>query len=152
MERRKSERKKRKILYEKKIELVKKSRKHKRLTLSPTQVYILKITFTFNNIFYNVTDLNGNTKLSLSSGSFKIFKNSRKHTKAAALEIGKILVEKLIAAQAQNFMIVLKGVKHWRKKIVRLFVKQKKHFKIVSFHEEAPITFNGCRRQKKRRL
>jgi ribosomal protein S11 len=49
-------------------------------------------------------------------------------------------------------MIVLKGVKHWRKKIVRLFVKQKKHFKIVSFHEEAPITFNGCRRQKKRRL
>jgi len=153
MERRKAERKKRKLLYEKKIELIKKNRsRHKRLILSTTDTYVIYITSTMNNIFYNITDFQGNTKLSMSAGTSKLFTNTRKHTKAAALEIGKIFVEKLIAAKAQNFIVILRGIKYWRKKVIRLFVKRKKHFNFVAFFDDAIVPFNGCRRQKHRRL
>lgn len=113
------------------------------------QTAILCISTTLNNIFVNVTDLEGNTLCCLSSGSLG-FKGSKKSSSYAA----QTTTEKVLQFCKQHFieklMIKLRGVGYAKDAALKTILQQ--HFAIVQIQETTQRAFNGCRQRKKRRV
>ena len=113
------------------------------------QLGIISIQSTRNNTILTLTDLKGNTKSWTSSGSVG-FKNSRKSTPYAAQAATEKLVINAINLGFSSVIIKMKGLGRGKQHAVRAISKSE--LKITKIEERSPISHNGCRPSKKRRI
>jgi small subunit ribosomal protein S11 len=110
---------------------------------------IIHIQSTTNNTLISLTDLKGNTQFFVSAGSLG-FKNSRKSTVYAAGAAAEALATRALAGGYQNVSVKVKGLGYGKKSAIRGL--EKSNLVIKQIVEATPITHNGCRPPKKRRV
>ncbi len=128
----------------KKIKIKKKKKKKKNITNG-----VAFVNATFNNTIVTITDNSGNVIAWASAGS-RGFKGSRKSTPYAAQIAADHAATK---AQEQGLKILtvkLKGPGSGRETALRAL--QSRGFKILSIKDTTPMTHNGSRPSKKRRV
>lgn len=110
---------------------------------------ILFINSTFNNTIITLTDKDGNTVLTASSGSVG-FKGTKKSTPFAASKAAEGMAEKAKLMGVAEISVVVKGVGAGRESAIRTFIS--KGFDIKSIKDATPIPHNGPRPPKPRRV
>nr|AYQ93439.1 ribosomal protein S11 [Lepocinclis tripteris] len=110
---------------------------------------IIFIKSNFNNTIVSVTDLNGNVLAWSSSGSCG-FKGSRKSTPFAAQTSVETVVKKLIEQGVKQIELNVKGVGSGRDTAIRCL--QNFPIFLTVIRDITPISHNGCRVKKKRRV
>jgi small subunit ribosomal protein S11 len=113
------------------------------------QIGIIYVQSTRNNTIITLTDLEGNTKSWVSSGSIG-FKNSRKSTSYAAQAATEKLVMNAIHLGFISVTIIMKGLGHGKQNSVRAIYKSS--LKVTKIEDRTSIPHNGCRPPKKRRV
>lgn len=101
-----------------------------------------------NNIFANITKLNGQTIIKYTTGLIQKKKNKKQQRTTA-----KWIIEKIGIFMKKNFScakIKIKG--HTNKTISLLKEIKKKKIKILSYENNIKNVHNGCRPPKKRRI
>ncbi|MEN6481770.1 MAG: 30S ribosomal protein S11 [Anaerolineaceae bacterium] len=121
------------------------ARKVKR-TLSSAQVHIFA---SFNNTIVTVTDNQGNTVCWASSGSSG-FKGSRKSTPFAARLAAEQAMKTAQSMGVQEVDLIIKGPGPGRESAIRAV--QSMGIKVRSIADVTPVSHNGCRPPKKRRV
>jgi small subunit ribosomal protein S11 len=96
-----------------------------------------------------LTDLKGNTKSWISSGSVG-FKNSRKSTSYAAQAATEKLVTNAIELGFTSVTVKMKGLGYGKQSSIRAIYKS--GLKITRIEDRTSIPHNGCRLPKKRRV
>ena len=107
------------------------------------------ISATFNNTLVTVTDENGNTVCSGSSGSVG-FKGARKSTPFAATTAVEMMLKKAKALGLSQAQCFIKGPGPGRDAALR--VLRGSGIKITMMADVTPIPHNGCRPKKRRRI
>lgn len=110
-------------------------------------IAILNIKTTSNNTIINISDLLGNVLYILSAGNLG-FKGSKKKTSFAAQKVVEKIILKLSTLNVKKVKIFLKGVSYNRDFILNNLSS----LKIISIYDLTPISYNGCRPKKKRRI
>nr|YP_009540954.1 ribosomal protein S11 [Lepocinclis tripteris]AYQ93377.1 ribosomal protein S11 [Lepocinclis tripteris] len=110
---------------------------------------IIFMKSNFNNTIVSVTDLNGNVLAWSSSGSCG-FKGSRKSTPFAAQTSVETVVKKLIEQGVKQIELNVKGVGSGRDTAIRCL--QNFPIFLTVIRDITPISHNGCRVKKKRRV
>jgi small subunit ribosomal protein S11 len=110
---------------------------------------ILHVQATYNNTKVVLTDKDGNSIMSASSGSLG-FKGAKKSTPFAAAKIGEVLAEKAQMIGLKEVDIVVKGVGSGRESAIRSFIAR--GIDIISIKDRTPVPFNGPRPKKARRV
>jgi small subunit ribosomal protein S11 len=116
--------------------------------ISP-QTGILCISTTLNNIFVNLTTLEGNTLYVVSSGGLG-FKGSKKASSYAAQATTEKVLQFCTQHSVSNLVIKLRGVGYSKDAALKSVLQ--KNFKILQISETTQRPFNGCRQTKKRRI
>lgn len=109
----------------------------------------LSILATFNNTIVTLSDPNGNTVISASSGALG-FKGSRKSTPFAAAKVGEIIGEKAQQMGMKDAEVVIRGVGAGRESALRGFTG--KGIGVTRIMDMTPVPFNGPRPPKPRRV
>lgn len=109
-------------------------------------IYILS---TKNNTIITLTDLQGNTKFATSAGSLG-FKNSRKSTTYAAQAAAEQVALKAFTLGFQSVEVKIKGLGYGKESSLRTLFKSR--LLITKIQEQTPVSHNGCRQPKKRRI
>ncbi len=104
---------------------------------------------TKNNTIITLTDLEGNTKFWTSAGALG-FKNSRKSTTYAAQAAAEQLTSKALQMGFSSVIIKIKGLGYGKESSVRVLLKSR--LLITKILEQTPVSHNGCRAVKKRRV
>ena len=107
------------------------------------------VNATFNNTIVSITDKDGNV-LSWSSAGSKGFKGSRKSTPYAAQVAADDAAIKAAEYGLKNIDVEVKGPGSGRETALRAL--QARGFKILSIKDTSPISHNGCRPPKRRRV
>ena len=128
-----------------KIEKVKKVKKHKKNITSG----IAFVQATFNNTIVSITDDSGNV-IAWSSAGSKGFKGSRKSTPYAAQIAADSAATKAQEHGLKTLTVKLKGPGSGRETALRAL--QARGFKILSIKDVTPMSHNGARPPKKRRV
>ncbi len=110
---------------------------------------ILAIQATYNNTIATLTDKNGNSLISSSSGALG-FKGAKKGTPFAAAKVGELLGEKATMMGLKEVDVVVKGVGSGRESVIRAFSGQ--GIDIASISDKTPVPHNGVRPPKARRV
>ncbi len=110
---------------------------------------IIYILSTKNNTIITLTDTNGNTKFSTSAGALG-FKNSRKSTTYAAQAATEQVILNALNMGYQSIIIKIKGIGYGKESCLRTLFKSR--LLITRIIEQTPISHNGCRVPKKRRI
>lgn len=110
---------------------------------------IIYIFSTKNNTLITLTDLEGNTKFSTSAGVLG-FKNSRKSTTYAAQAAAEQVALKASTMGFHSVVIKIKGLGYGKESSLRTLFKSR--LLITKIIEQTPISHNGCRPSKKRRI
>lgn len=108
----------------------------------------LYVVATFNNTLVTVTDNDGNTVCSSSTGQIG-FKGARKSTPFAATKTIEDALNKARASGFQEFDVFIKGPGPGRDTALR--VLRDSEFKLNLLADVTPIPHNGPRPKKKRR-
>ena len=128
-----------------KISTFKKKKKVKRnITTGIAYVYS-----TFNNTIISIADESGNV-IAWSSAGAKGFKGSRKSTPYAAQVAADAAGSKALEYGMKTLTVQVKGPGSGRETALRAL--QAKGFKILSIKDTTPMTHNGVRPPKKRRV
>jgi len=109
----------------------------------------LHIQSSYNNTKMLLSDKEGNTLYSSSSGALG-FKGTKKGTPFAAAKVGELMGEKAGLLGIKEVEVVLRGVGVGRESSLRAF--STKGPEIVLVRDETPIPFNGPRPPKPRRV
>lgn len=115
---------------------------------------VVHVRLTYNNIFIVVTKANGEVLFWATSGVLG-FKGSKKHSFIANLAVARHIYNQIKLAKLKNVKLVFKG--HLNRRRLRTILKlfnfgfKKKKIRILSVINLTPISYNGCRKQKKRR-
>ncbi len=104
---------------------------------------------TFNNTIVTITDDSGNV-IAWSSAGSKGFKGSRKSTPYAAQIAADTVATKAQEHGLKTLTVKLKGPGSGRETALRAL--QARGFKILSIKDVTPISHNGSRPPKKRRV
>ncbi len=104
---------------------------------------------TFNNTIISITDDSGNV-IAWSSAGSKGFKGSRKSTPYAAQMAADHAASKALEHGLKTLVVKLKGPGSGRETALRAL--QAKGFKILSIKDVTPMSHNGARPPKKRRV
>jgi len=112
-------------------------------------MYQIYIQATANNTLLTCTDASGNAKFTVSAGSVG-FKNSRKSTPYASQTAAEELAKKCLGVGIREVHVRLKGLGFGKEAALRGL--QTTGLFIRSLEECTPISHNGCRIRKKRRL
>ena len=104
---------------------------------------------TFNNTIISITDDSGNV-IAWSSAGSKGFKGSRKSTAYAAQIAADTAATKAQEHGLKTLVVKLKGPGSGRETALRAL--QSRGFKIVSIKDVTPMSHNGSRPPKKRRV
>ncbi len=110
---------------------------------------VLHVRATYNNTMLHLTDPEGKSVLSTSSGALG-FKGSKKGTPFAASKAGELMAEKGLQMGLSEVMVVVKGVGAGRESAIRAFVN--KGIGLTSITDRTPVPFNGPRPPKPRRV
>lgn len=110
---------------------------------------IIYILSTKNNTIITLTDLEGNTKYWTSAGVLG-FKNSRKSTTYAAQAAAEQTALKALSMGFYSVLVKLKGLGYGKDTCVRTLAKSR--LSITKIVEQTPVSHNGCRPPKKRRI
>jgi small subunit ribosomal protein S11 len=110
---------------------------------------VLAIQATYNNTIATLTDKNGNSLISSSSGALG-FKGAKKGTPFAAAKVGELLGEKANMIGLKEVDVVVKGVGSGRESVIRAFSGQ--GIDITSISDKTPVPHNGVRPPKARRI
>jgi small subunit ribosomal protein S11 len=109
----------------------------------------ISISSTKNNTIITLTDLKGNTKFWTSAGVLG-FKNSRKSTTYAAQAAAEQVTSKALQMGFSSVIIKIKGLGYGKESSVRALLKSR--LLITKIIEQTPVSHNGCRAVKKRRV
>ena len=104
---------------------------------------------TFNNTLVTITTLDGDVLCSGSAGRLG-FKGSRKGTPFAATQIGMNLAKEMQTLGVRNVEINLQGAGSGRDSFVRAMQGFGLHVSVL--RDVTPLSHNGCRPPKKRRV
>jgi len=107
------------------------------------------IRATFNNTLITITDPNGNTICSSSSGCVG-FKGSRKSTPFAAQQAGQRAANSAMRNGVREVEVKVKGPGSGRESAISAL--QQAGLRIASIEDVTPIPHNGCRARKRRRV
>jgi len=107
------------------------------------------IQSSFNNTIVTVTDEAGNTIAWSSSGSLG-FKGTKKSTPYAAQLAATSAIEKAKAYGFSKAKVYISGVGSGRESAVRALINAKLTIEIIK--DVTPISHNGCRPKKARRI
>ena len=102
-----------------------------------------------NNLFLSLTDLEGNLLVYVSAGCVG-FRNARKSTPYAAHCVAIEFLNRIKKFNITFLHFKLVGLGPGREPSIRRLLKS--NFKILTFIDETPLIFNGCRQPKKRKL
>ena len=131
-----------------KIEKIEKIKKVKKIKKNITSG-IAYVQATFNNTIVSITDDSGNV-IAWSSAGSKGFKGSRKSTPYAAQIAADTAATKAQEHGLKVLTVKLKGPGSGRETALRAL--QSRGFKILSIKDETPMSHNGSRPPKKRRV
>ncbi len=150
METREKKENKKIITEEKKDKVVKKSSyfKKKKIKKNITNG-IAYVQSTFNNTIISIADTSGNV-ISWASAGQKGFKGSRKSTPYAAQIAADSAAAKAIECGMKVLSVEIKGPGSGRETALRAL--QAKGFKILSIKDTTPLSHNGNRPPKRRRV
>lgn len=109
-------------------------------------VYVIA---SYNNTLMTLTDPTG-ALLAQSSSGANGFKGSRKSTPYAATVTAEKLMEKAASFGVQKVKIFVKGVGTGREQAIRGL--QAAGMELESIFDVTPVTHNGCRKKKARRV
>jgi small subunit ribosomal protein S11 len=110
---------------------------------------IVHIRATFNNTLITVTDLDGNTVCSSSTGCVG-FKGSRKSTPFAAQRVAQRSPTAAMRNGVREVEIRVKGPGSGRESAISAL--QQAGLRIASIEDVTPLPHNGCRPPKRRRV
>ena len=110
---------------------------------------IVHIKATFNNTLITITDMDGNTVSSSSSGCVG-FKGSRKSTPFAAQRAAQICASAAMRNGVREVEIRVKGPGSGRESAISAL--QQAGLRIASIEDVTPLPHNGCRPPKRRRV
>ena len=110
---------------------------------------IANIQSTFNNTLITITDNNGNV-LAWSSAGSNGFKGSRKGTPFAAQVAAEVAAKKAMEYGVKSVDVYIKGPGAGRESALRSI--QATGLNITLLKDVTPITHNGCRPPKRRRV
>ena len=110
---------------------------------------IVHIRATFNNTLITVTDHNGDTICSCSSGCVG-FKGSRKSTPFAAQQAAQRCANNAMRNGVREIEIRVNGPGSGRESAISAL--QQAGLRIVSIEDVTPLPHNGCRPPKRRRV
>ena len=110
---------------------------------------IIHILSTKNNTIITLTDFQGNTKFCASTGLLG-FKNSRKSTPYAAQAVAEQVAAKAVSLGYSSVVVKLKGLGYGKESSLRSFLKS--NLLLLKIIEQTPVSHNGCRPSKKRRI
>jgi len=110
---------------------------------------IIYIYSTKNNTLITLTDLDGNTKFWTSAGTLG-FKNSRKSTTYAAQAVAEQTALKALNMGFYSVIVKIKGLGYGKESSIRALSKSR--LLITKIVEHTPLSHNGCRASKKRRI
>ena len=110
---------------------------------------IVHIKATFNNTLITVTDMNGDTLCSGSSGCVG-FKGSRKSTPFAAQQASLRCANAAMRCGVREIEIRVKGPGSGRESAISAL--QQAGLRIASIEDVTPLPHNGCRPAKRRRV
>jgi ribosomal protein S11 len=127
---------------------------HKRHFKSNKQItYILNITFFRRNTFFVITDLKGEIKLYLTCGQAG-FKGKDKMAFMAITETTQKFLRLVWLAKMRRLIIKYKGYHIVRRAFKKGFktIRKEHKFAVIAFIAIISRAFNGCKRNKRRRL
>lgn len=107
------------------------------------------VTAGFNNTLITITDPEGGTLFSGSSGMAG-FKGSRKSTPYAATKAAEAIAQKAYAAGLREVAVYVKGPGMGR--IASIKALKTCGLNVLSISDTTPIPHNGCRPKKRRRI
>ncbi|MEK7565451.1 MAG: 30S ribosomal protein S11 [Patescibacteria group bacterium] len=107
------------------------------------------VTATFNNTLVTITDLEGNTLVSGSSGSYG-FKGARKATPFAAITTVENVGRKAVELGLEDVEVYIKGPGAGRDAALRALKGLNLGISLIA--DVTPIPHNGPRAKKKRRV
>ncbi len=110
---------------------------------------IAYVQSTFNNTIVSIADTNGNV-ISWASSGQKGFKGSRKSTPYAAQVAADAAAVKALEVGMKTLTVEVKGPGSGRETALRAL--QARGFKILSIKDTTPMSHNGTRPPKKRRV
>ncbi len=110
---------------------------------------IAYIKSTFNNTIISIADTSGNV-VAWSSAGKKGFKGSRKSTPYAAQVAADDVASKAVELGLKTLTVEVKGPGSGRETALRAL--QARGFKILSIKDTTPMSHNGTRPPKKRRV
>lgn len=110
---------------------------------------IVHIRATFNNTLITITDPNGNTICSSSTGCVG-FKGSRKSTPFAAQQAAQRAAHAAMRNGVREVEVKVKGPGSGRESAISAL--QQAGLRIASIEDVTPIPHNGCRAPKRRRV
>jgi len=110
---------------------------------------IVHIKATFNNTLITITDLDGNTVCSSSTGCVG-FKGSRKSTPFAAQRAAQRCAGAAMRNGVREVEIRVKGPGSGRESAISAL--QQAGLRIASIEDVTPLPHNGCRPPKRRRV
>jgi len=110
---------------------------------------IAYVQSTFNNTIVSIADTNGNV-ISWASSGQKGFKGSRKSTPYAAQVAADAAAIKALESGMKTLIVEVKGPGSGRETALRAL--QARGFKILSIKDTTPMSHNGTRPPKKRRV
>ena len=110
---------------------------------------VAHIKATFNNTIVTITDTNGGSIVSSSSGAVG-FKGTKKGTPFAAQLAAEAAGKKAIETGVREIDVFVKGPGSGRETAIRAL--QAVGLAILSIKDVTPIPHNGCRPKKRRRV
>jgi small subunit ribosomal protein S11 len=110
---------------------------------------MLHIDASFNNTRVTLTDKQGNTVFSSSSGSLG-FRGTKKGTPFAASKVGDVVGEKAKAMGVLEVDVFVKGIGSGREPAIRGFMTH--GIEITSIKDRTPVPHNGPKAKKPRRV
>ena len=122
-------------------------------TISPYP-YLITISYYKSNVFFTVADINGHTKGWTSTGRVG-FKNKDKTTYMALVRVTELFYKKIWSLGVRRAILKFRNlskrgpraaIRNGLRKIRRLYP-----VKYLGLLAETQVSFNGCRRKKKRR-
>lgn len=117
------------------------------IQIKNTNIIIVNIKTSSNNIIINLSNLNGDIIYIVSAGSIG-FKNSKKKTAFAGQKVAEKILNKILELKINKIKIYIKGIGKARDIVIKTLSK----IKIISIFDNTKIAFNGCRLPKKRRI
>ena len=110
---------------------------------------VAHVSASFNNTMITITDAQGNT-IAWSSAGAQGFKGSRKSTPYAAQVAGEDAGRKAMDHGMKTLEVQVKGPGSGRESALRAL--QAVGFTITAIRDVTPISHNGCRPRKRRRV